>query len=66
MFLDANVEVNDGWLEPLLSRIASDRSVVAVPRVDHINFYNLTYEEFNRTAIYGIGWNLHHYEYVIY
>lgn len=66
IFLDANVEVNDGWFEPLLSRIASDRSVVAVPRIDYINNYNMTYEELNRTVIFGLGWNLFHYQCVIF
>lgn len=62
IFLDANVEVNDGWFEPLVSRIASDRSVISVPRIDLINNYNMSYEEFNLTQVYGLGWNLFHYE----
>lgn len=65
IFLDANVEVNDGWFEPLVSRIASDRSVIPVPRIDLINNYNMSYREFNETKVYGLGWNLFHYEYDI-
>lgn len=65
VFMDANVEVTDGWFEPLLSRIASDRSVIAVPHIDHINNHNLSYEEFNRTVIYGFGWDLFYNECVI-
>lgn len=65
LFLDANVEVNDGWVEPLLARVASDRSVIAVPRLDYLNHYNMSYQELNRTLVYGLGWNLYHYEYVI-
>lgn len=65
IFLDANVEVNDGWCEPLLSRIASDRSVVAVPRLDFISRDNLSYYEDKATMVYGLGWNLYQYEYGI-
>lgn len=64
--MDANVEVIDGWFEPLLSRIASDRSVVAVPHIDHINYYNMSYEESNRTVVYGLGWDLFYFECVIF
>lgn len=64
VFLDANIEVNDGWLEPLLSRIASDRSVVTIPHIDHLNSYNMSYQELNQTLVYGFGWNLYHDEYV--
>ncbi|XP_055296048.1 polypeptide N-acetylgalactosaminyltransferase 1-like isoform X2 [Sitodiplosis mosellana] len=65
IFLDANTESNDGWMEPLLSRIASDRSVVAIPHVDNINFTNMAYEEFNEGLMYGIGWNMYYREYPI-
>ncbi|XP_055296045.1 polypeptide N-acetylgalactosaminyltransferase 5-like isoform X2 [Sitodiplosis mosellana] len=58
IFLDANTECNDGWMEPLLSRIASDRSVVVTPRIDTINITTSAYEKYNDTAIYGFGWNL--------
>lgn len=59
-FLDGNTESNDGWLEPLLSRIASDRSVVAVPHVDNINFTNMAYETFDEGLMYGLGWNMYY------
>ena len=35
-FLDCHIECNDGWLEPLLQRIAEDDSVVAVPIISTI------------------------------
>lgn len=59
VFMDANVEVNDGWFEPLMSRIVSDRSVIAVPRFDSINDYDMSYKEVsNETQVYGLGWDL--------
>lgn len=64
-FLDGNTESNDGWLEPLLSRIASDRSVIAVPHVDNINFTNMAYEHFDEGIMYGLGWNLYYKTYAM-
>lgn len=57
--MDGNTESNDGWMEPLLSRIASDRSVIVIPRVDNLNFTTMAYEEIHDVSIYGFGWNLH-------
>ncbi|XP_031634085.1 polypeptide N-acetylgalactosaminyltransferase 13-like [Contarinia nasturtii] len=59
IFMDANTEANDGWMEPLLSRIASDRSVVALPHIDQINPTSMAYNTYHTSPIYGIGWNLH-------
>lgn len=64
IFLDANTESNDGWIEPLLSRIASDRSVIAIPHVDNINISTMAYEEFDEGLTYGVGWNLYYVVYV--
>lgn len=64
IFLDGNTESNDGWIEPLLSRIASDRSVVAIPHVDNINFTTMGYEEFDEGLMYGLGWNMYYKVYV--
>lgn len=56
-FLDAHMECTDGWLQPILARIASDRSVVAVPVIDFISDFNMTY--YPRPAeIYGLHWSL--------
>lgn len=37
------MECNEGWLQPILSRIASDRSVVAVPLIDGISSNDMSY-----------------------
>lgn len=64
IFLDADVECNDGWMEPLLSRIASDRSVIATPHIDRIDSYTMAYLEMNENSTFGFGWNLYHEVYV--
>lgn len=52
-FLDAHVECNDGWLEPLLAAVAEDRTVLATPVGDFI-----TYDTFSvyadERSMYGI------------
>lgn len=57
VFLDAHMECTAGWLEPLLTRIASDRSVVAVPALDVISSDNLGYVP-QTPAINGLHWSL--------
>ena len=43
VFLDSHIEVNVQWLEPLLSRIKEDRTVLVVPFTDPISWQDLTY-----------------------
>ena len=57
-FIDAHMECTEGWLPPILSRIASDRFVVAVPFLDFISTNNMAYEPFNPTLINGLHWYL--------
>lgn len=40
-FLDAHVECNIGWLEPLLTLVAADRTTIANPIMDHIRYDSL-------------------------
>lgn len=56
-FLDSHIEVNYGWLEPLLHRIANDRSSVVCPIIDHLNFRTLSYQ-LERFKFIGTNWNL--------
>lgn len=37
------MECTEGWLEPLVARIANDRSVVAVPLIDFISPKDMSY-----------------------
>ncbi|XP_046343077.1 N-acetylgalactosaminyltransferase 7-like isoform X1 [Haliotis rufescens] len=43
LFLDAHCECNRNWLVPLLTRIRHDRTVMAVPIVDGIDWNNFRY-----------------------
>ena len=43
VFLDAHVEVQNRWLEPLVAVVVEDNSTIAVPNVGHIEPYNLDY-----------------------
>lgn len=57
LFIDAHMECIDGFLEPILTRIASDRSVVAVPLIDSVRSNHLKYDA-NHVNINGFGWSL--------
>lgn len=48
VFLDAHCECNKNWLVPLLARIAYDRTIMAVPIVDGIDWNNFRYH-----SVYG-------------
>ncbi|ELT99205.1 hypothetical protein CAPTEDRAFT_172619 [Capitella teleta] len=43
VFLDAHCECNRNWLPPLLARIAYDRTILAIPVIDGIDFDNFRY-----------------------
>eukprot|EP00039_Didymoeca_costata_P019929 m.339440 g.339440 ORF g.339440 m.339440 type:complete len:491 (-) comp18806_c0_seq1:54-1526(-) len=38
LFLDSHCEANDGWLEPLLDAVKRDRTTVAMPIIDAVQF----------------------------
>ncbi|XP_055298025.1 polypeptide N-acetylgalactosaminyltransferase 5-like isoform X2 [Sitodiplosis mosellana] len=58
-FLDSHIECTDGWLHPILARIASDRSVVAVPVIDRISALDMSYGTYaDFFAINGFRWHL--------
>ncbi|CAL1526262.1 unnamed protein product [Lymnaea stagnalis] len=48
VFLDAHCECNRNWLVPLLDRIRQDRTIMAVPVIDGIDFNTMEY-----TSVYG-------------
>lgn len=57
IFLDAHIECTDGWIEPLLTRISSDRSVVAVPMVNRIYSNDMSFKT-RLLGINGFRWTL--------
>lgn len=57
-FLDAHMECSKGWLEPILSRIAYDRSVVVVPNFDAISSKDMSYRHVHQSQIAGLRWHL--------
>lgn len=54
-FLDAHIEVTEGWLIPLLARIVEDRSTVVCPYIDALSIYDLSYVRQKFTWI-GFHW----------
>ncbi|XP_037033050.1 polypeptide N-acetylgalactosaminyltransferase 5-like [Bradysia coprophila] len=57
-FLDGHIECNEGWLQPLLARIANDRSVIAVPYMDAISSHDMSYRSGKNAKIHGFRWSL--------
>ncbi|XP_019851218.1 PREDICTED: polypeptide N-acetylgalactosaminyltransferase 11-like isoform X2 [Amphimedon queenslandica] len=60
LFLDSHCEVNLGWLEPLLERIAINRSNVVCPVIDVISLDKLMYSTIRGPPGVrgGFNWNL--------
>lgn len=59
VFLDSHVEATPGWLEPLLSRIADDRTRVVMPRIDTIDADSFEYHaERGGVSLMGFTWSL--------
>ncbi|XP_063973090.1 polypeptide N-acetylgalactosaminyltransferase 5 isoform X1 [Diachasmimorpha longicaudata] len=57
-FLDAHCECTEGWLEPLLSRIASDRKTVVCPIIDVISDETFEYITASDMTWGGFNWKL--------
>lgn len=55
-FLDAHCECNEGWLEPLLDRIAEDRTRVVCPIIDVIDEDNFAYQAAGDMISGGFDW----------
>ncbi|XP_043666480.1 polypeptide N-acetylgalactosaminyltransferase 35A-like isoform X5 [Vespula pensylvanica] len=58
IFLDSHIEVNIKWIEPLLSRIAYSRTIVAMPVIDIINADTFQYTG-SPLVRGGFNWGLH-------
>ncbi|PIC40018.1 hypothetical protein B9Z55_011510 [Caenorhabditis nigoni] len=58
LFLDAHVEVTDGWLEPLVHRVADDRKRVVAPIIDVISDDTFEYVTASETTWGGFNWHL--------
>ncbi|KAM6945980.1 putative polypeptide N-acetylgalactosaminyltransferase 8 [Aplochiton taeniatus] len=55
--LDAHIEVHNQWAEPLLTQIKADRTVVASPVFDRVNFYDLEVVRYEPAA-HAFDWAL--------
>ncbi|XP_021497397.1 polypeptide N-acetylgalactosaminyltransferase 15 [Meriones unguiculatus] len=58
VFMDAHCECHRGWLEPLLSRIADDRSRVVSPVIDVIDWKTLQYSASTELQRGVLDWKL--------
>lgn len=58
IFLDSHIEVNKMWIEPLLSRIAYSKTIVAMPVIDIINPDTFQYTS-SPLVRGGFNWGLH-------
>lgn len=54
-FIDAHCECTDGWLEPLLARIAQNRYIVPSPVIDIIDENNFAYVRISSVQFGGFG-----------
>ncbi|KAH3814979.1 polypeptide N-acetylgalactosaminyltransferase 13-like [Dreissena polymorpha] len=62
-FLDSHMEVNEGWLPPLLAQIHKDRKTVAMAQLDYINKDTLAYEyDYGYKTRYGFDWKMLFFE----
>merc|ERR1712241_432251 len=57
-FLDSHVEVTEGWLEPLLTEVASDRKRVVCPIIDVISDETFEYVSASDMTWGGFNWKL--------
>lgn len=61
VFMDSHIEVTDGWLEPLLARLAENRNTTAISVMDTIDMDTLEFRYIQNpehTPITGFDWNM--------
>jgi len=58
VFLDSHIEVNHGWLPPLLDVIRRNRSRVVVPRIDSIDPHTIEYVVWEQAALGSLTWSM--------
>lgn len=58
IFLDSHIEVNVGWIEPLLQRIKENKTVLSMPVIDIINADTFSYTS-SPLVRGGFNWGLH-------
>lgn len=58
IFLDSHIEVNVDWVEPLLQRIKTNRTILAMPVIDIINSDTFVYSS-SPLVRGGFNWGLH-------
>lgn len=57
IFLDSHCEVNEMWIEPLLSRIKENHKTVAVPIIDIVNADTFAYQQ-SSIVKGGFNWGM--------
>ena len=57
-FLDSHVEVNEMWIEPLMSKIGQNRKMVVAPIIDVINKDNFQYIGADAHLTGGVSWSM--------
>lgn len=65
IFLDAHVEVTEGWLEPLVERVYSDPTRVVAPIIDVISDKTFEYVTASDTTWGGFNWHLNFRWYLV-
>lgn len=60
VFLDSHIECTSGWLEPLVDRIARNKTTLAVPIIEQIkdDTFELLPRNHTTVALGGFGWDL--------
>jgi polypeptide N-acetylgalactosaminyltransferase len=65
LFLDAHIEVTEGWLPPLIARVHEDRKRVVAPIIDVISDDTFEYVTASDTTWGGFNWHLNFRWYTI-